>query len=62
MALLMGFAFFLGNTVNRLLNINQQRRLLGALALMLSGVIIGLYFMVSEPMSLLHIVLPITRY
>gem|GEM_PF-3607673 len=58
MALLMGFAFFLGNTANRLLNINQQYRLLGALALMISGVIIGLYFMVTAPMSLLHIVLP----
>ena len=57
-SLLMGFAFFLGNTVNRLLNINQEYRMLGALALMLAGVIIGLYFMVSAPMSLLHIVLP----
>ena len=43
MALLMGFAFFIGNTVNRLLiNISQQRRLLGALVLMLIGVIMGL--------------------
>lgn len=59
MALLMGFAFFLGNITNRLLlKVHQRRRLLSGISLMLLGVLIGLYFIVSSPMTLLHIVLP----
>ncbi len=55
----MGFSFFLGNTSKSLLlNINLHRRLLGALSLMSVGALVGLYFIVSAPMSLLHIVLP----